>query len=93
MDAETEFINEWEMKQVISYQSTFLKYMKFLFILFLFTFRFNVIYAQSERKLVREGNEMYKDKKYSDAEVNYKKSIDLNKKGSVRYQAFFYNLC
>jgi Ca-activated chloride channel homolog len=35
--------------------------------------------AQSERKLVREGNQMYKNKKYSDAEVNYKKSLDANR--------------
>jgi len=36
-------------------------------------------FSQSERKLVRDGNQMYKDKKYSDAEVNYKKSLDVNK--------------
>jgi Ca-activated chloride channel family protein len=36
-------------------------------------------YSQSERKLVKDGNQMYKDKKYSDAEVNYKKSLDVNK--------------
>ena len=36
-------------------------------------------YAQSERKLVREGNKLYKEKKYSDAEVNYKKSLNVNK--------------
>jgi len=35
--------------------------------------------AQSERKLVREGNQLYQDKKYGDAEVNYKKSLDVNK--------------
>jgi len=36
-------------------------------------------FAQSERKLVREGNKLYKEKKYSDAEVNYKKSLNVNK--------------
>src|SRR5438067_1796779 len=31
------------------------------------------VFAQSERKLVREGYKLYKDKKFSDAEVDYKK--------------------
>jgi Ca-activated chloride channel family protein len=36
--------------------------------------------AQSgERKLIREGNKLYKEKKFSDAEVEYKKSLGLNK--------------
>jgi len=38
-----------------------------------------LLYAQAERKLVRDGNQMYKDKKYGDAEVNYKKSLNVNK--------------
>jgi Ca-activated chloride channel family protein len=37
-------------------------------------------FAQSgERKLIRDGNKLYKEKKYSDAEVAYKKSLGLNK--------------
>src|SRR6185436_3163537 len=36
-------------------------------------------YAQSERKLINDGNRMYDEKKYSDAEVNYKKSLDIKK--------------
>jgi len=39
--------------------------------------------SQSERKLVRDGNQMYKDKKFSDAEVNYKKSLDVNKESKT----------
>ena len=35
--------------------------------------------AQSERKLLREGNDEYNSKKYSEAEVNYKKSLEKNK--------------
>jgi Ca-activated chloride channel family protein len=35
--------------------------------------------AQSgERKLIRDGNKLYKEKKFSDAEVEYKKSLGLN---------------
>jgi Ca-activated chloride channel homolog len=36
-------------------------------------------YSQSERKLIREGNKLYKAKKFTDAEVNYKKSLHTNK--------------
>jgi Ca-activated chloride channel family protein len=37
------------------------------------------LHAQSERNLVREGNKLYKEKKYSDAEVSYKKSLNAKK--------------
>ncbi|MDP1726169.1 MAG: tetratricopeptide repeat protein [Bacteroidota bacterium] len=35
--------------------------------------------AQGERKIVRAGNNQYKEKKYSDAEVSYKKALLKNK--------------
>ncbi len=37
------------------------------------------MFAQSERSHIRDGNGAYKDKKYSDAEVSYKKSLEKNK--------------
>jgi Ca-activated chloride channel homolog len=37
-------------------------------------------FGQSERKLIREGNKLYKEKKFTDAEVSYKKSLNVNKK-------------
>ncbi|MFI5219431.1 MAG: hypothetical protein ACHQNT_08065, partial [Bacteroidia bacterium] len=36
-------------------------------------------FAQSERSLVRKGNKLYESKKYSDAEINYRKSLEKNK--------------
>ncbi len=36
-------------------------------------------FAQSERKFVRDGNKLYKDKKYSEAETKYLKSLEKNK--------------
>ena len=37
------------------------------------------VYAQkAERKHVREGNELYKTEKYTEAEVAYRKSLDVN---------------
>src|ERR1043166_3854445 len=35
--------------------------------------------AQAEKKLLREGNKLYQEKKFVDAEVKYKKSMDINK--------------
>src|SRR5690242_2136100 len=43
-------------------------------------------FAQSDKKLIREGNKSYDNKKYSDAEVSYKKSLDKNQKS---YEANF----
>lgn len=37
-------------------------------------------FAQSEQKLIRDGNKSYDNKKYSDAEVAYKKSLSKNQK-------------
>ncbi len=55
---------------------------KFIF-LYLLAFTFlnsNSLKAQSEeRKLIRDGNKLYNGKKFSDAEVDYKKSLNLNK--------------
>jgi len=35
--------------------------------------------AQSERKLIRDGNKLYESKKFSDAEIAYRKSLEKNK--------------
>src|SRR5438105_4048566 len=34
--------------------------------------------AQTDRSLARDGNKLYKEKKYTDAEVKYKKSLSKN---------------
>jgi tetratricopeptide (TPR) repeat protein len=53
---------------------------RFLVILLLNFIFLNSSSAQSgERKLVREGNKLYREKKFSDAEVAYKKSLSKNK--------------
>lgn len=36
-------------------------------------------FAQSERKWINDGNRMYEEKKYSDAEVSYKKALGVQK--------------
>src|SRR5882762_10415694 len=35
--------------------------------------------AQSERSFIREGNRSYKENKFTDAEVNYRKALEKNK--------------
>ena len=37
------------------------------------------VYAQSVRSLVNNGNELYKNKQYSDAEAEYRKSLEKDK--------------
>ena len=39
----------------------------------------SIAWSQSERSLIREGNRQYKDNKYTDAEVNYRKALEKNK--------------
>lgn len=38
---------------------------------------------KDERKLIREGNNLYNNKKYSDAEIRYRKSLEKNKNSTV----------
>jgi Ca-activated chloride channel homolog len=38
-----------------------------------------VVQAQTERSLIRDGNRSYKDSKFTDAEVNYRKALEKNK--------------
>jgi Ca-activated chloride channel family protein len=48
-------------------------------IIFLVTGLFFKITAQEEKKLIRQGNNEYKDNKFADSEVLYRKAIDKNK--------------
>ena len=41
------------------------------------------VMAQNERSLIRKGNSDYKNGKYSDAELNYRKSVEKNSKSVV----------
>ena len=49
-----------------------------LFILLMFLSLYTS--GQSERKLIRDGNELYKEKKFAEAESAYKKSLGANNK-------------
>ena len=35
-------------------------------------------FAQNERSLIRDGNKQYQQKKFSDAELNYRKGMEKN---------------
>lgn len=54
-----------------------------LFVLITFVPRIGLVLGQSERVLIRKGNEQYKSGKYSDAELNYRKSLEKNGKSTV----------
>lgn len=39
----------------------------------------NVVFAETDRQNVREGNRQYRQQKYDEAEVDYRKAVDQNK--------------
>ena len=53
--------------------------MKSIVVILLFLSYCAVADAQSERSLIREGNRSYKENKFTDAEVNYRKALEKNK--------------
>lgn len=57
-----------------------------LLILLLFISAFSFNFAQSKRSLINEGVELYKNNKYSDAEINFKKGLE---KDNNMYQGHF----
>jgi Ca-activated chloride channel family protein len=61
--------------------------MKWAVVIILALFTLNV-YSQAERKFVRRGNRQYEDKKYQEAEIQYRKALEKSP-GSV---AADYNL-
>ena len=46
-----------------------------VFLIFITAF----VFAQKDNKLIREGNKLYKDGNYKDAEVDYRKALEINK--------------
>jgi Ca-activated chloride channel family protein len=49
-----------------------------LVMIFILSFSNSSLAQSEERKLIRDGNKLYLDKKFSDAEVKYKKSLGVN---------------
>ncbi|MEW6507264.1 MAG: tetratricopeptide repeat protein [Bacteroidota bacterium] len=49
---------------------------KSVIVLLLFVFAFSLNFSQSKRSLINEGVELYKNSKFSDAEVNFKKGLE-----------------
>jgi len=41
------------------------------------------VWAQSGNKYIRKGNELYQEKKYTDAEANYKKALEQNQQSEI----------
>jgi Ca-activated chloride channel family protein len=51
--------------------------MKYTFVIFILIIAIKT-YSQPEQKFIRRGNKEYIDKKYNDAEVNYRKALEKN---------------
>ena len=54
--------------------------MKQLIIIILFLLQGSWLFAQQEKSYVHKGNELYQQKKYTEAEVNYRKSVEKKSK-------------
>jgi Ca-activated chloride channel homolog len=61
--------------------SFFLRIFLMLVLVILFFSGFS--YGQKEIKLIREGNKLYESGKYKDAEMNYRKAMDINKNSTI----------
>lgn len=55
-----------------------MKQLKISFLLFLILNVSGNLFAQNERSLIRDGNKQYQQKKFSDAELNYRKGMEKN---------------
>jgi tetratricopeptide (TPR) repeat protein len=53
--------------------------MRQTFIILLIVVASSSVFGQSERSLIRQGNQQYNKDKFADAEVNYRKSLEKNK--------------
>ena len=47
-----------------------------------------LVHAQSEKALLNKGNELYKEGKFGEAEINYRKSINKDDKSDLEVAAF-----
>ncbi len=74
--------------QILFYSNKKMKLQFTLIAVALCLFTSNVTFAQSERSLVRKGNIQYQEGKFSDAEVNYRKSINENPEDDLEESVF-----
>lgn len=56
--------------------------MKTLFVTFVWIFLFLMGFSQRENKLLRQGNNLYDEGKFKDAEMKYRKALDMNKESA-----------
>ena len=60
-----------------------MSYQKYIGLFFLLIAATTVHAQKAERDLIRKGNRMYNDSVYEDAEVNYRKALEINPKSTV----------
>lgn len=60
-----------------------MSYQKYIGLFFLLIAATNVHAQKAERDLIRKGNRMYNDSVYENAEVNYRKALEINPKSTV----------
>ncbi len=60
-----------------------MSYQKYIGLFFLLIVATTVDAQKAERDLIRKGNRMYNDSVYENAEVNYRKALEINPKSTV----------
>ena len=60
-----------------------MSYQKYIGLFFLLIAATTVVAQKAERDLIRKGNRMYNDSVYENAEVNYRKALEINPKSTV----------
>ena len=58
-------------------------YQKYIGLFFLLTAAMSLHAQKAERDLIRKGNRMYNDSVYEQAEINYRKAMEVNPKSTV----------
>lgn len=58
-------------------------YQKYIGLFFLLTTAMSLHAQKAERDLIRKGNRMYNDSVYEQAEINYRKAMEVNPKSTV----------
>ena len=66
-----------------------MSYQKYIGLFFLLIAATTVDAQKAERDLIRKGNRMYNDSVYENAEVNYRKALEINPKSTVAMYNLF----
>jgi thioredoxin-like negative regulator of GroEL len=59
---------------------------------FLFLFSLTAIAQKAERKHIREGNNLFEEEKFTEAEIEYRKALEVDRQSRERFCAIVFCL-